>query len=438
MRKDGGRGSPEKSPESSRMLWLVFLLGCGRAALVPKEDLPGENLRRILKEVIVGDLHDDCPLYAAIPAEETWGFLGESLNSIYLWEQEQNSSSVVARMVKNSLGQACAAFFISVNRSQLLDLNQDPGLQEDLFPSKWKKFLLIRDESPRHIWHLPGLNRSINTYTFQLWSQSLTLSTVCLYCRQGNTTHEKLKAWNLNRPLPRIEALKLPMSFRDQFYGKRVVVPMRNLPPYGYLVDSANGTQTYEGLDGRVLRELARKFNFVPEFLRIETVSEVPRNDMVAARTADFVISGSTIGTRKDLTLTSYMAVPGYDLPVDSLQDIEDREIVCYNVVGVPIFDNLYDNNPKVKARLRYYSNDGRDPYWTLTPYRAMVKEPGKYCTATGRSVSSSAFNRFLMNAQGRIPFHVSKQNANMMLKVMILQRHCPYEEAFNDAIPSS
>ncbi|CAG0897883.1 unnamed protein product [Darwinula stevensoni] len=358
---------------------------------------------------------------------------------------------------------------------------------------------------------------------------------------------QKLKTWSLHRPLRRTQALTLPKSFRGQFYGKHVLVPMRTLAPYGYLVVSPNGTKTYEGLDGQVLRALSRKFNFVSEFLLIESGVEAVRNDLVAARTADFVISGSTIGTSKDIvysnpywierlkfittkpmegspwkrvfkpfnvmtwlllvlvlvltmiifgwlstlpcqvfgkirvdswyafqimvlqsrnrnrqpddfglqialgslilfaylifaciysqTLTSYMAVPGYDPPVDSMQDIEDRELVCYNVVGVPIFDNLYDNNPKVKARLRYYSNDGRDPFWNLTPYRAMVKEPGKHCLATGRSVSSSAFNRFLMNAQGQIPFHVSAQNANMMLKVMILQRHCPYEEEFNDAI---
>ncbi|CAG0903521.1 unnamed protein product [Darwinula stevensoni] len=553
------------------MLWLMFLLGCGRAALVPKEDLPGENLRRILKEVIKGDLRDDCALYAAIPVEETWGFLGESLNSIYLWDPERNSSSVVARMVKNSMGQACVAFFISVNRSQLLDLNQDPGIQQDFFPSKRKKFLLIRDEFPEDIWHLPGLNRSNNVYAFQLWTQKLTLSTVCLYCRQGNTTHEKLKTWSLNRPLRRTQTLTLPKSFRGQFYGKHVLVPMRTLAPYGYLVVSPSGTKTYEGLDGQVLRALSRKFNFVSEFLLIESgveavlralsrkfnfVSEflliesgveAVRNDLVAARTADFVISGSTIGTSKDIvysnpywierlkfittkpmegspwkrvfkpfnvmtwlllvlvlvltmvifgwlstlpcqvfgtirvdswyafqimvlqsrnrnrqpddfglqialgslilfaylifaciysqTLTSYMAVPGYDPPVDSMQDIEDREITCYGTLGIPIFDSLYDNNPKVKARLIYYSNDGRDPYWTLTPYRGMVKEPGKHCLATGRSVSSSTFNRYLMNAQGQIPFHVSAQNANMMLKVMILQRHCPYEDEFNDAI---
>ena len=172
------------------MLWLVFLLGCGRAAYVPKEDLRGENLQRVLNRVILKNLGDDCVLYAAIPTEETWGFLGETLNSIYLWDPERNSSSVVTQMVKNSRRQACAAFFISMNRSQLLNLNEDPGLQKEFFPSKRKKFLLIRDESPEDFWHLLGLNNSINVYAFHLTSETLKLSTVCLYCRQGNTTYE--------------------------------------------------------------------------------------------------------------------------------------------------------------------------------------------------------------------------------------------------------
>ena len=173
------------------MLWaLLLLLGCGRAALVLREDLHEENLQKILKEVILENIDDDCPLYAAIHEEERWEFLGSHMNTLSLLDSRRGSQSVVSQMVRNSRRQPYAAFFINLDRTELIDLNQDPGLQKDFFLSKKKKFLLIQDEFTEGIWNLPGLNNSINVYAFHLTGNTLTLSTICLYCQHGHSTKQ--------------------------------------------------------------------------------------------------------------------------------------------------------------------------------------------------------------------------------------------------------